>query len=246
MYRFFAGKENVSDGRVLIRGTDLNHMKNVLRLRPGEEVQVLLKGEKARICRILGYSDDAAELGILPGEVPDHELPAEITLFQGLPKGDKMELIIQKAVELGADRIVPVAMKRSVAKVDPKKEEAKGRRYAAVAEAAAKQSGRDRIPETGPFMDLKGAVRFCEENGIRMLVPYELAENMEKTRETLGGLSAGERIGVFIGPEGGFDEEETALLLSAGAVTLTLGRRILRTETAGLFVLSVLSYLLEP
>ena len=173
-------------------------------------------------------------------EWENKELPARIHLFQGLPKGDKMELIIQKAVELGAYRVVPVSMKRSVVKLDAKKADAKRKRWNAVSESAAKQSKRSLIPEVAPLMNYKEAVK--EAAGYDMvLLPYESADGIRKTRELLASVKPGTDIAVFIGPE----DEEVELARENGAEIVTLGKRILRTETAGLCMLSALMLQLE-
>ena len=172
------------------------------------------------------------------------ELPSKIYLFQGLPKADKMELIIQKAVELGAYEIIPVVAKRSVVKLDEKKAKSKILRWQGIAEAAAKQSKRGIIPRVHEVMGFRDAVSYSSLAQAKM-IPYELAEGMEKTKQIISGLKPGENIAVFIGPEGGFAEEEIEEAVKAGIIPITLGKRILRTETAGMTVLSILMYHLE-
>lgn len=172
------------------------------------------------------------------------ELPARIHLFQGLPKGDKMELIIQKAVELGAFRIIPVETKRVVVKLDSKKEEARIKRWNAISESAAKQSKRSIIPEVTGVVKYKDALQMAEDFGLKM-IPYECAKGMEETRRLLQTAEAGMDIAIFIGPEGGFEEEEIRQAGERGVSPVSLGRRILRTETAGLCVLSALMISLD-
>lgn len=172
------------------------------------------------------------------------ELSSRLILYQGLPKGDKMELIVQKAVELGVSRIVPVSLKRCVVKLDAKKAEAKRRRWQAVAESAAKQSGRSVIPQVDPVMTLEEALRDAKALDFR-LIPYECARGMEEARSVLGKIQKGRSTGVFIGPEGGFEKSEVEAAVEAGAHPISLGRRILRTETAGICILSVLMFHLE-
>ena len=173
------------------------------------------------------------------------ELPSRIYLFQGLPKQEKMEWIVQKSVELGAYQIVPVSMKRCVVKLDAKKaaEEAgnDGRKFP---ESAAKQSGRSVIPEVIPVCTFKEALEQAKQLDV-ILVPYECAEGMKETKALLEKIWPGQSVGIFIGPEGGFEEAEIEQALAAGAHTITLGKRILRTETAGLTTLSVLMFHLE-
>jgi len=172
------------------------------------------------------------------------ELPSRIYLFQGLPKSDKMELIIQKAVELGAYEIIPMATRRAVVKLDKKKEESKRKRWQGIAESAAKQSKRMVIPQIAPVMNFREAVECAKELDVK-LIPYELAEGMEETRRFIESIVPGQSIAVFIGPEGGFAPEEIELARENGLSPVTLGKRILRTETAGMTVLSILMYYLE-
>lgn len=155
-----------------------------------------------------------------------------------------MDLIIQKAVELGAAKIVPVAMKRCVVKLDQKKEASRLKRWNAISESAAKQAKRMIVPQVAPVMTFDQALREGEDCDV-LLFPYELARGMGHTREILGRIRPGQSIGIFIGPEGGFDREEAKQAKEAGASFLTLGRRILRTETAGMTLLSILMFQLE-
>lgn len=245
MYHFFINQDQVEDDHVRIIGPDVNHIKNVLRMGAGEEVLISNGVDKDYLCEVLSVTSQEVTAKILSVEEGGRELPARITLFQGLPKGDKMELIIQKAVELGAYEIVPVETKRTVVKLDKKKEESKLRRWNAVSESAAKQSKRLIVPEVTGVMSLKEALVFSKEFDVTV-IPFENAKGMERTREILSQVKPGMSVGIFIGPEGGFEDSEIELSESFGAKTVTLGKRILRTETAGLSVLSVLSYLLEP
>ena len=174
----------------------------------------------------------------------DTELPSKIYLFQGLPKSDKMEFIVQKAVELGVFGIVPVATKRAVVKLDDKKAAKKVERWNSIAEGGAKQSGRNVIPEVTKVMSFKEAIAFAKELDV-ILIPYELAEGMQETKQIIEDIRPGQSIGIFIGPEGGFETEEVEYAISQGAKAITLGKRILRTETAGLTTLSILMYHLE-
>ena len=229
------GSENlIPDGE-----TDVNHIKNVLRMRPGEEVAVSngIDGKEYR-CGILALEEDCVRLELRFIKEDGVELPAKIYLFQGLPKVDKMELIIQKAVELGAFQIIPVAMKRCVVKLDEKKADSKIKRWQGIAEAAAKQSKR------APVMSYVQAVKTASEMDLK-LVPYELAEGMPQTKQLIESARPGQQIAIFIGPEGGFDPEEIRLATEAGIQPITLGKRILRTETAGFTTIAWLMYQLE-
>ncbi len=247
MYQFFVGPEqiDVAAKTVIIRGNDVNHIKNVLRMRPGEEVAVSngIDGREYR-CGILALEEDCVRLELRFIKEDGVELPAKIYLFQGLPKADKMELIIQKAVELGAFQVIPVAMKRCVVKLDEKKADSKIKRWQGIAEAAAKQSKRGVIPTVAPVMSYAQAVKMASEMDLK-LVPYELAEGMEQTKQLIESVKPGQRIAIFIGPEGGFDPEEIRTATEAGIHPITLGKRILRTETAGFTTIAWLMYQLE-
>lgn len=244
MYQFFVPPENIQGNRVVITGEDVNHIKNVLRMKEGEEIAVS-NGEdgKEYRCGILELGEEIlCELRFIKED--DIELPSKITLFQGLPKADKMELIVQKAVELGVYEVVPVSMKRCVVKLDDKKQKSKISRWQSIAEAAAKQSKRSIIPQVHSVMTMKQALAYAKEMDM-VLVPYEMADDMAKTREIIESIKPGMHIGFFVGPEGGFDEGEIQSAMDEGAVPITLGKRILRTETAGFTVLSILMYHLE-
>lgn len=247
MYQFFVepGQINENDKSVIITGPDVNHIKNVLRMKVGEELAVS-NGTDGReyVCAVREFGEDAVECELRFVKEDAVELPVKVTLFQGLPKADKMELIIQKAVELGVTEIVPVATKRCVVKLDEKKAASKIARWQSIAEAAAKQSKRGIIPQVLPVQSYKLALKQAENMDVR-LIPYELASGMERTRELLGDLKPGQRVAVFIGPEGGFEEMEIDLAKEAGVEPITLGRRILRTETAGMTVLAWIGYLCE-
>ena len=189
-------------------------------------------------------SDEKVFLHIIEEKIGNTELPSKIYLFQGLPKSDKMELIVQKAVELGVYEIIPVSTKRAVVKLDAKKAGKKVERWNSIAEGGAKQSGRTVIPKVREVMTYKEALTYAKTLDI-VLVPYELADGMNKTKEIIGRIEKGQSIGIFIGPEGGFEKEEVEQAMETGAEPITLGKRILRTETAGLTILSILMYHLE-
>ena len=245
MYHFFAAPEQIGENEIRIVGTDVNHIKNVLRMRPGEQICVSSSRDGLEYrCEIREISSEEVTADIMWAEDGAAELSSQIYLFQGLPKGDKMELIIQKAVELGVHEIIPVASRRCVVKLDAKKEAAKLKRGSAISESAAKQSKRLLIPRIREVMSFKEAVACAEDMDIR-LFPYELAKGMEHTRELISSIGPGKKIAVFIGPEGGFAGEEAEYAREHGLEPITLGKRILRTETAGLAVLSVLMYQLE-
>ena len=244
MQHFFADRSWVQGDKIRLEGSDVNHMKNVLRMKEGEEVQVSDGTGNAYLCQIEGYEGNQAVLKIREKTEKDTELPSKIWLFQGLPKQEKMELIVQKAVELGVYQVIPVAMKRSVVKLDARKEETKIRRWNTIAESAAKQSGRMMIPQVHSVLTMKEAFAYAKGFDVN-LIPYELAEGMKETRAILEQVKPGMRVGIFIGPEGGFDVEEVESAMAEGIHPITLGRRILRTETAGMTMLSILMFQLE-
>lgn len=244
MHHFFADASNMDRqaGTARITGPDVNHARNVLRMKPGEQVLISDGQGQDYLGQIKELSAEAVWVENL-SPVSGRELPAFITLYQGLPKSDKMELIIQKAVELGAGRIVPVSTRNAVVKLDGKKEEAKRKRWQAIAESAAKQSKRSRIPEIGPVMTFQEAA--AEAAGTLGFFAYENEKGMSGTARLLERAVPGEKISVFIGPEGGFDEKEAEKAREMGLLPVSLGSRILRTETAGLALLSVLMMRLE-
>ena len=250
MHRFFVDDIQELNSGVMITGSDVNHIKSVLRLRPGDEIQVSDGSSKDYICTIVSIEDDLVQADIIDLLDSNAELPSEITLFQGVPKGDKMETIIQKCVELGVHSIVPVMMERTIVKLDDKKKDKKISRYMGISEAAAKQSRRVIIPEVTDYMSSQAAIEYAEKNIDVILFPYELAEGMDESRQVINDIvelarQKKIRIGVFVGPEGGFAESEAEKLKKAGAKTISLGHRILRTETAGMTVMSILSFLLD-
>ena len=244
MYHFFTETELFTESEVTIVGSDVNHIKNVLRMKPGEKVLISDGKGLNYFCELTEIGSESVKAEILPEEVDDTELPVEVVLYQGLPKGDKMELIIQKCVELGVSRIVPVDMARCVMKLDPKKEGNKIKRWYGVSESAAKQSRRTIIPEVSSVMSFKEAINRAKEFELG-IIPYENFKDMTETKEVLKKVQKGIKIGIFIGPEGGFEESEIQYALENGIYPISLGKRILRTETAGLAILSVLMFQLE-
>ena len=241
MHHFFVRPEQISGKEAYIEGPDWNHAANVLRVRPGEQVLLSAGEDWDYLCTVreVDRAGQRVLLSVLEENRDTRELPVKISLYQGLPKSDKMELIIQKAVELGAARVVPVETARCVVKLDRKKAESKRTRWQAISESAAKQSGRSVIPEIAMPMKYAAALKEAADCDIR-LIPYENAEGMERTRKILESVRPGQKIAVFIGPEGGFEETEIRQAEEAGFEAVTLGKRILRTETAGFVVLSLL------
>lgn len=246
MQRFFVEPHQIDEEahQIHITGSDVNHISNVLRMKTGEELWISDGSKYEYRCTIESFEPDEVLLHIVYSQEPEYELPFRIYLFQGLPKADKMELIIQKAVELGAYEIIPVETKRCVVKLDGRKSAKKTARWQQIAESAAKQSKRMLIPNVHEVLTFREALKYAESMDVR-LVPYELARGMQETKEILAGIEPGQSVGIFIGPEGGFEEKEIEAAIEGGAKPITLGRRILRTETAGLAILSVLMFQLE-
>lgn len=243
MYHFFVSKDQVGPETVTVRGGDVNHIRNVLRMKPGERIFVN-DGDRGYECQVAEIGSEAVEARILSRTEATRELPARLHLFQGLPKSGKLELIIQKAVELGAFEITPVVTRRTVVKLDKNKEAAKLARWNAIAESAAKQSGRSLIPQVTRVMSFEEALGYGKDFQVR-LIPYEHAEGMAETKRQLESIGPGMDVGIYIGPEGGFEDREIEVAKGQGVEPVSLGKRILRTETAGLMVLSVAGYLLE-
>ena len=245
MYQFFVEPVQIQGTRITITGNDVNHIKNVLRMQPGEEIAVSngMDGKEYR-CGIEELNEEEIVCRLRFVKEDGVELPSKIYLFQGLPKADKMELIVQKAVELGVYEIIPMATKRAVVKLDEKKAKSKIARWQTISEAAAKQSKRRIVPLIQSVMSFKEAVAYAKKMQVKV-IPYELAEGMEKTKEIIENLKPGEEIAIFIGPEGGFEESEIQIALEQGIEPVTLGKRILRTETAGFTILSWIMYRLE-
>ena len=246
MQRFFVEPHQIDEEahQIHITGSYVNHISNVLRMKTGEELWISDGSKYEYRCTIESFEPDEVLLHIVYSQEPEYELPCRIYLFQGLPKADKMELIIQKAVELGAYEIIPVETKRCVVKLDGRKSAKKTARWQQISESAAKQSKRMLIPNVHEVLTFREALKYAESMDVR-LVPYELARGMQETKEILAGIEPGQSVGIFIGPEGGFEEKEIEAAIEGGAKPITLGRRILRTETAGLAILSVLMFQLE-
>ena len=245
MYHFFVEPSGIGEKEISITGPDVNHIRNVIRLKPGDEISISngIDGRDYR-CGIARITEDEVVCELRFIKEDGVELPAKVYLFQGLPKGDKMETVIQKNVELGVYEIIPVAMKRSIVKLDAKKAEAKVKRWNGISESAAKQSKRMIIPNVTKVMTYKEAIEYAKELDI-CLVPYENAKDMTHTREIIESIKNESKVGIFIGPEGGFEEDEIESAIALGMETITLGKRILRTETAGMAIMAVIANMME-
>lgn len=245
MHKFFVLPEQIGEEEIRIVGEDCNHINRVLRLKKGEEILVKDGQETDYYCIIKCSTDEEVICRIQDITRGASELPVRISLFQGLPKQDKMEWIIQKGVELGISDIYPVAMKRCIQKLDEKTAAKKVERWNKIAESAAKQSGRGVIPQVHmPISFAQATEQLKKYNDV--FVPHEDAKGLAYTRETLSQIKKGSEIAFIIGPEGGYAPEETEKLKQlANSRMITLGKRILRTETAGLAFLSMVTIMIE-
>lgn len=238
MFNFFVDDNSRQGDIYIITGGDYNHIANVLRMKKGEEL-LISDGGASNLCVIDDITENEVVVRVTQENFKNAELPVKIYLFQGLPKSDKMELIIQKAVELGAYAVVPTAMKRCVVKLDDKKKKSKQQRWQAIAESAAKQSKRNIIPEVYPVLTYGEAMEEAKKLDL-LLVPYENERGMEATKEALSKIKRGMSVGIIIGSEGGFEISEIEKAENAGGLTVSLGERILRTETAAITAISML------
>ena len=238
MFNFFAKENADANGRFYITDTDFNHIKNVLRMKEGDRFLVSFEGV-SHLCTLEELSEGQAVAKIVTENYRSTELPVYIHLFQGLPKADKLELIIQKCTELGVSEITPVEMNRCVVKLEEKKKKSKTERWQMIAESAAKQSKRNIIPAVNSPISFSNALNKAEELDL-FIVPYENEEGIKATADCLARIKSGMKIGVLIGPEGGFDEKEIDLCREKGFEAISLGKRILRTETAAITSLSML------
>ncbi len=252
MSKFFVTPQEIHFNKVTIKGDEAAHISRVLRMKAGEEIQICDSQGTDFRGKILAVSEGGVELEILDSWSCENEPCIEVALFQGLPKGDKMDMIIQKSVELGVHSIVPVATEFAVAKIsDKKSEEKKLARWNKISHEAAKQCGRGVLPEVLGVLDLKAAVEKAKEFDL-VFVPYEKAdsEGGASFKDLLSEFKLKKfdykpKIAFFIGPEGGFSDKEMGLFLENGIKPISLGKRILRTETAGVVVLAMMMYELE-
>ncbi|MCI2048951.1 MAG: 16S rRNA (uracil(1498)-N(3))-methyltransferase [Lachnospiraceae bacterium] len=242
MLHIFADPSAMQGDLLTVTGPEVNHIRSVLRMKPGEEISVS-SGADTKEYRygIEEIREDRVLCRLRFVKEADVELPVRVCLFQGLPKADKMEWIVQKTVELGVNEIVPLRCERSVVRLDAERSEKKTARWQTIAEAAAQQSRRQIVPQVKNPMSVKEALAYAGSFDVR-IIPYELASNARGTKEIFRGLRPGASLAVFIGPEGGFEASEIEEAKAAGVEPVTLGRRILRTESAAMVVLSWLIY----
>jgi len=240
MPKFFVDEQNIQSDLIVIDGDDVKHIKKVLRLNPGDSITVCDGKGNDYHASIKDIESNRVIAAILDVYKSGTEPPIEVTLFQGIPKSDKMDFIIQKSVELGVSRIVPVITERTVVKLDSKKDATnKVTRWQRISLEAAKQCNRGFVPRVENPVDYEEALKLCQQSYLKIM-PYE-KENKYNLKKCLYGCDPA-KTAVFIGPEGGFSEEEVKKASASGVKPVTLGPRILRTETAGIAVLSILMY----
>lgn len=241
MDRFFVGKNNINleNKTCIIEGEDVKHISKVLRCRIGEELEICDNDNNEYICEITNIDKSQVELNIV--EVVDikRESDLKIKVYQGLPKGPKMEMILQKLTEVGVDEVILVQTKRTVVKVDDKKEDKKIERWERIIYEAAKQSKRGKIPKLRGVLSFKEALADMKENDFN-IAPYE-NERTKSIKQAIKGVDI-KNIGIFVGPEGGFEDTEIKAIEEIGGQSVSLGPRILRTETASLVASSIVLY----
>lgn len=242
MPKFFVKNNQIENDKITIIGTDVNHIANVLRLKINDQIKICNE-ETAQnyIAKITEINKEDVVCKIIEKIASNTEASVHITIFQGLPKADKMELIIQKCTELGVKEITPVEMKRCVTKLDEKSSNKKIERWQKIAEVAAKQSGRDAICKINNVINIKNICNICQNYDI-VLVPYENEEKVSLKDVIKKFPQDVKKIGIVIGPEGGFEEQEIEILRQNNCKIVTLGERILRTETVAIAVSSIILY----
>ena len=245
MYRFYVSADQLAEKEVFISGGDVNHIKNVLRLEVGDWIVACDGNGTDYVSRIQSICSDEVVASIEKVQPTGTELPVRITLFQGMPKKDKLELIIQKAVELGACEIVPVMTKRTVVKLsEEKKINKRLERWQSIAYAAAQQCDRGISPTVHKPVSFEEARAMADQLDYNV-IPYELQTGMEEARKIVDQACKQRSLGIFIGPEGGFEPEEVERAMTRNIHPMTLGKRILRTETAGMALLSILMFQMQ-
>lgn len=246
MPKFFVPTNQIDKDKIVIQNDDVNHIKNVLRAKVDDKIDICdYNTSKNYVCKIEEIEDKVIRCKIIEEIDSNVESEVKVSIFQGIPKADKMELVIQKSVELGAYDITPIEMKRCVVKLKEKDKTKKIQRWQKISEVAAKQSGRDIIPNINNIININ---KLCEglEKYDLVLVAYE-NEKINTLKNELTKIKNNKKvkIAVIIGPEGGIDKAEIEQLEKYNAKIVTLGNRILRTETVALSMLSIIMYELD-
>lgn len=246
MYKFFVKGNKIEQERIIIDNNDVNHIKNVLRLGLGEKIAISnLDNGDSFICEIIKFENNTITCKIIEKTEDISETNLHLNILQGLPKSDKMELIIQKCTEIGAKEFTPVALNRCIVKLTEKDELKKIERWQKISEVAAKQSKRNIVPKVNRIIKLDKVIELIKEYDI-IIVAYE-EEKENNIKQELKKLNKKEKlkIGILVGPEGGIEKEEIEIMKNSGAKIITLGNRILRTETAPIVMTSIIMYELE-
>ncbi len=238
MTRFFIEENQVKDGTATISGPDAHHIGKVLRYLPGQEI-ILVWRQQAWLGKIGRMGEDRVEIALLAPLEETKEAPLDLYLLQGIAKGEKMDFIIQKSVELGIKALIPVSCHYSVVQLTGAKAIERQKRWQKIAESAAKQCGRLTIPEVYPVSAMAEALAYLPED-CRIIMAWEKTEELSLARALDG--EAPKTAALIIGPEGGITFEEALLAKEKGASLVSLGKRILRTETAALAALSIIMY----
>ncbi|MBO9129590.1 16S rRNA (uracil(1498)-N(3))-methyltransferase [Bacillus sp. 165] len=246
MQRYFIEESAVENNNIIITGDDAHHIAKVMRMKHGQEI-ICCYNQKTALCIIDEITNEFVKATVVKWVEESNELPIEVTIASGLPKGDKLELIIQKGTELGAKAFLPFQASRSIVKWDTKKGSKKVERWTKIAKEAAEQSHRSAIPTIETPVSFKQLLHLSKEYDTCIVAYEEDAKQGEKANfvKTLESLPLGARLLIVFGPEGGWCEEEIQLLREHKFVSCSLGPRILRTETAPLYVLSAVSYYFE-
>lgn len=240
MHNFFIDKSQINKN-VVIKGTDVNHIKNVLRLQPSDKICVHIKNSSDKyICEITELRELEVLCNIIEKITENKESDIYINIVQALPKSDKMELIIQKCTELGVREFTPLSLKRCIVKINPKDEQKKIIRWQSIAEVAAKQCSRDIIPKVNNIKSINDLPELLKDYDL-VIIAYE-NENLNTLKKAI--IPEAKKIAIIIGPEGGIEEGEIEILKEYGYSSVTIGKRILRTETVAIVLSSIILYTL--
>ncbi|WP_164668566.1 16S rRNA (uracil(1498)-N(3))-methyltransferase [Virgibacillus doumboii] len=247
MQRYFIPADNWLDEQVVITGNDTHHISHVMRFQAGNKIICNHPEGKAAICEITLLNNDEIHAVVKDWLDESNELPVSVTIAQGLPKSDKLELVLQKGTELGAAAFIPVQAERSVVVWDGKKEEKKLVRFSKIVKEASEQSHRNKIPQISQVVSTEKLIEESSEYDVKLFAYEEEAKTIDfqSFGTIISKLETGNRVLVCIGPEGGFSDNEATLLKENGFFSVRLGPRILRTETAALYVLASISYQFE-
>lgn len=243
MQRYFLDADAFSGDQVRFSGDELHHISRVMRYTAGDRVIACNGVGQALIVEFTQVNKDEATARVVEELTENRELPVEITLAQGLAKGEKMDMIVQKATEMGATRIIPFTSSRTIVKLNDKKESNRIVRWQKIAKEAAEQAHRNLVPEISEVITYKELLKVGQDYDLA-LIAYE-QEQQQKLSDHLNNHSTGSKILVVIGPEGGFSEEEVSQAVNNGINSVSLGKRILRTETAGISGLAIIGYHFE-